>query len=1205
MPGFLLACLHGAGVLAAAGEVELKGRVLDPSGGALAGVTLVLVSPITGTPERNQLSDAAGNFRFPGLAPARGYRLRASLSGYATVEISEIDLEPESSRRIDVVLRDAREAQEVVRVRATPPMVDTESVVVSTRFDAGFIAGLPLLGRDYQDILTLAPGVTDLYGNGNPNIHGARSTDVLTLVDGMNVTDPLTGFYGQNLNIESIGEIEVITSGATPAYGRAQGGFVNIVTKSGGNEFRGNFQLFVRTSRLDHDGAGADPTELHGGFGEDRSEIDFTDLRPFVGVSGPLRKDQAWYYLTNEFIQIEAPRNYGGYSVVERTRGLRGFAKVTWQLGDSNRLAASILFDKTRLENLGLTSLTDPEAGYTYQRGGPTYALRDTAMLRSNLVLESAWGWFDNRFFIQPTLDPDTNHNGILSVDDNFELGGNGDRLLQARESDPGEDWDQDRAYDLFEDVNGNDSLDLGEDLDRDGRLTPGSGCEGPGRDDRNCNGVLDREIDLDSDGFVDSFEDLGIPCPVSAQCPDGILPGTADNGVWDTEDLNGNGRLDTIGASGRTPFPFWVDRDADSIPDPGEYRAPLAPDRQPVFDASGRVSGPFPIDSDDHRPRFTWREELSWYLEGAGSHDLKIGATWEKEDYARELIWRPLLDIAPPPPVDTSSIHALGLQVVTAYGTVPANATNAADGDDLAVYFHDQSKPLANLTLGFGVRLDWERLDASGYAPFVPWAERADYDALAAVFVPVGNDRTPALCRDPLYQCTSASLPLHVAQIFSELARRHPVRMTRHQAEVEFASPQISRLLGLNLGLQEVLALGVRPRRPESFEIENLNVAPRLSVAWDPGGDGRTKLFASWGRYYDKLFLGSVVQEQGPDEFTRAYFFDQDGVDFLGRPDNRLGAAVALSPPSATLIDRGLSTPYSDEWSVGFAREIAPEVSVQVTYVRRDYQNQLQDVDINHRTRIDPGTGGFLDEIGDTQCYIAPIYFPGARCSLVPDGLPDLYNGNLYFNRILWIGNTNSLTYRGWEVELVRRLRRRWQMEGSYTFSRAAGDAESYLSELGNDPSVAEFERGYLDYDERHVVKFNAIAFLPRGWQIGGTARWGSGLPYSVIDRRSAQDDAGYTQFRLLYGAHDPAGRFLPESRNSRRNHPTYEFNARVQKRFAVGRSVAAVSLEVFNLLNDDHVRILTLEPTAEALQIDEVRDFGRRIQIGFQLDF
>src|SRR2546426_10310133 len=78
-----------------------------------------------------------------------------------------------------------------------------------------FIDALPILGRDYQDVLTLAPGVSDVDGDGNPTIHGSRDTDVITLVDGVSTNDPLTGKRGQEINIDSIQEIEVKTAGAT------------------------------------------------------------------------------------------------------------------------------------------------------------------------------------------------------------------------------------------------------------------------------------------------------------------------------------------------------------------------------------------------------------------------------------------------------------------------------------------------------------------------------------------------------------------------------------------------------------------------------------------------------------------------------------------------------------------------------------------------------------------------------------------------------------------------------------------------------------------------------------------------------------------------------------------------------------------------------------------------------------------------------
>lgn len=110
------------------------------------------------------------------------------------------------------------ELMERVRVAA-------QSQATTTQFSSAFIDSLPILGRDYQEVLILGPGVD---GDGKPTIHGSRDVDVVTLVDGVSAGDPLTGERGQELNLNSIQEIEVKTAGATAAYGRALGGSVAV-----------------------------------------------------------------------------------------------------------------------------------------------------------------------------------------------------------------------------------------------------------------------------------------------------------------------------------------------------------------------------------------------------------------------------------------------------------------------------------------------------------------------------------------------------------------------------------------------------------------------------------------------------------------------------------------------------------------------------------------------------------------------------------------------------------------------------------------------------------------------------------------------------------------------------------------------------------------------------------------------------------------
>ena len=244
--GFFLAALSllaGAIPLRAETAGEIRGRVLDEAGASLPGMTVMVESRKAGISGRGALTDAAGAFRVPALPPASDYRVKASGAGRTVVIISEVEVVAGRPTALTITLPTESALREQVKVRATPPVVNPEETSTTTRFSSEFVDSLPILGRDYQDVLVLAPGVTDVDGDGNPNIHGARDTDTLTVVDGVTTTDPLTGKMGAQLNIESIQEIEVKTTGASAEFGRAQGGTVNILTKSGGNDFAGSFKL--------------------------------------------------------------------------------------------------------------------------------------------------------------------------------------------------------------------------------------------------------------------------------------------------------------------------------------------------------------------------------------------------------------------------------------------------------------------------------------------------------------------------------------------------------------------------------------------------------------------------------------------------------------------------------------------------------------------------------------------------------------------------------------------------------------------------------------------------------------------------------------------------------------------------------------------------------------------------------------------------
>ncbi len=1256
----------------------IRGEVLDLAGAPLPGVTVTAQSPEHQATPKGSVTDAHGAFLIPGLPPARDYVVRASLSGYATVRVSGVEALPGPVVALRIVLSPAQTLRQTVEVRATPDIVTLEESSASTRFSSEFLDALPILGRDYQDVLTLAPGVSDADGDGNPNIHGARDTDVVTLVDGISSGDPLTGKVGAQLNIESIDEIELKTAAAGAEFGRAQGGYANITTKSGGNQLEGRFTFYWRGSALDGDGAGIDKATLHGGIGESGlRELKFNDYLPFVSLGGPIARDHAWFYATLESIHKDDPINALNAAFVTGVRELRAFAKATWQVNPQHRLVLSLNYDPQDYLNQGLNSFTAEESGFTIHQGGLMATLRDTAVLSPSVALETsvaASNWQPSQV---PNLDADTNGNGMLNFDRN------GDGFFAASERDPGEDFDGDGAFDVWEDTLTPDGL-LTEDerkfcIDRNGRtvqsppgicaqpgvvslllnedgfrypyefpgpfppgdgdrrLTPPGGCEGEGREDIDCDGHLDRlNEDKNGNGRLDPGEDLDA---------DGALD-------FGTEDRNGNRILDDI------PFP--------SGPYPYGHTTPTPEDRDYSIDRlSGSVQGPYYESYDDVRKRFTLRQDLSQFITDAhGSHDIKMGYVLERETFAREATANGIRAIKDPgyrtgtliDRVQHPDLHYdcdpyyeqctdPGNGRIVALLPFEPSVDEAATGSTSGLYVQDLYKPRSNLSLSLGLRFERELLQSNGYTPFDPASDKALFDRLLALGFGEGPDDSllgnndgivsRGIRADPFFTGGTTDPALAAAPWSAPLRRAAASRMMSHRSDLAFNLAGLSALfpeLGQgDLDPHVLASLGVRTQQPEQFTVTNNNLAPRFALAWDPGGDGRTKLFGTWGRYYDKLFQSTVTAEQGTERLSRYYVLDRDGVDYnppsvssvvaTATPDDHVGTTISKAPPSVSQVDRLLRTPFCDELTLGFEREIAPELALTIRYINRWFRDQLQDIDVNHVTRRNPVTGRPYDQLGTYVRAESGSNVPSETLIPAPDGHPDLYVNDFFFNEVLRIGNFNEARYKALEFEALKRMSRRWQMQASYVYSRATGDAEEFQSRLGNDPSTVESESGYLSFDQRHVVKVNSSIFLPHDWQLATAITWGSGLPYSTIARFFAADNIGFQQFRTAFGYSTAQGgqlQFVSVRRNSGRNGSTLDINLQTRKNFVLGKTTGAVIFEVFNLLNRDDLRIYTIDPSrglafdpsapnglTTPLEIDGVRAFGRRFQVGIQLGF
>jgi len=442
--------------------------------------------------------------------------------------------------------------------------------------------------------------------------------------------------------------------------------------------------------------------------------------------------------------------------------------------------------------------------------------------------------------------------------------------------------------------------------------------------------------------------------------------------------------------------------------------------------------------------------------------------------------------------------------------------------------------------------------------------------------------------------------------------------------------------------GLIGQLAFWTHFRQPDNIDLHNTNLEPRFAVAWDPWNDGKTKFSASAGRYYDKIFLAVPLSEIEPVTVTDQWTSTQA----------RGSGEVAFQPTFRfSVVDRNLKTPYQDEYSFAVEREILQESSISLRYIHRDFRDQLQDIDINNapgdygrcayqNVSTDPyivpspGTGPVVDPYtGQTYMDTDPGVGDGRidDCSgkLVrgnppgqgggikppgnyvtrPDGIPDLYVLNPAWGNIYEIGNFNHARYDGVILEFVRRQYKNWQMEASYTWSKAIGNGEDFNLALGDDRSTLADEYGYQSYDRTHAVKMNATAITPWGFRLGGTVQWQSGLPYSLLTNTFSSSTAP-PQYVSVSQSFDTVRTTYPtHQRNDQRNRSYWNVDAKLVKEMNLPKGMnLQLTAEIFNLLNDN--AYIIYNPFLNYGQQlnganDAYRRFGRQYQLGMRLAF
>ncbi len=356
------------GLVQAATTSRLTGTVVDNQGAALPGVTVSLGSDVLIGGVQVQITDAEGRFQFNLLPPGQ-YKVRTDLPGFVPGEVeARVALDRATQVQIQMVME---QFADEIEVTAEAPVVDTTQVNTGESYNQEFLrnAAVSMGDRSYQSVISNAAGSS---GGSNPNVLGSVSSDNVYLVDGINTTDPITATFGTNFNYDAIQEVSIQTSGFEAEFGQALGGVVNLVTKSGGNNFSGALDLRYRDESFSESGDHYDP------------DVNISSRRDISAtLGGPIVRDKVWFFVSGGQRFTETTPT--GAPVTREFDGLDYLGKVTWQVTDAHRAVVKISGDPAEIPDANASQFVSPEAGRQQDQGGEIYAAE------LNSVLSDSW----------------------------------------------------------------------------------------------------------------------------------------------------------------------------------------------------------------------------------------------------------------------------------------------------------------------------------------------------------------------------------------------------------------------------------------------------------------------------------------------------------------------------------------------------------------------------------------------------------------------------------------------------------------------------------------------------------------------------------------------------------------------------------------------------------------------------------------------
>src|SRR5262245_34108059 len=355
---------------------SIIGHVTDADGLAIPGVTVTAVSPaLQGS--RTAVTSVNGDYIIPFL-PAGSYEVTFEIQSFATTKRT-INVKLAETQSLNMEMKVATVA-ETITVTAAATEVGTTRTVTTT-MKATNVELIPI-GRTLEAAALMAPAASDNGPAGNIMISGALSYDNLNLVNGVDVNENLRG-QARPLYVEdAVQETSVSSGNLSAEFGRFQGGVINMVTKSGGNEFSGSFRTTFTND------AWKSLTPYPGD-----SNIDLV-VPAYEGTfGGPIMKDKLWFFSAGRYQENSTNMNapFTGLNYIFGTDDARLEGKVTYAINSRNTAKVSYLDRDVAFTNNSFSTIMDAASLYDNDNKESLLAANYQTVLSKNVFIEAQY----------------------------------------------------------------------------------------------------------------------------------------------------------------------------------------------------------------------------------------------------------------------------------------------------------------------------------------------------------------------------------------------------------------------------------------------------------------------------------------------------------------------------------------------------------------------------------------------------------------------------------------------------------------------------------------------------------------------------------------------------------------------------------------------------------------------------------------------